>query len=433
MPPTKAEQVAEAEARAAAGINPAETAQATDTIDDGDAAAAAGAPQAAAPTDPAPAKTPPAPRVDQLRNDIVARFRAQRAEEIEAQPDEISEFTRTGMPPEFEPEAPPVEPVAEGEGEPALQREAPRMVRIKVRGEEREVPLEEAIAKAQIAYAADNYLDEAKGKLSEVDALLRETRTRGTRAPDGTPPNPNVAPPAVPATPPQPEAQPQHPEDDRFTKLVEAFQFGDPNDAAALLKNTLSALVDEASETKVQGALTASRFKDEGARTAKALSDFEAKHPEIATDGKARAAIESEMVDLQIEDIKALGIDPNQLRPDGMAPTPGDIAAAHRYYRTEGFNVRSPAALLEKATETFEDWKGIKKPQPTAATGKAAPRIEVSVDREARRAAIPQQPARTAAPRPAAADAAPQPRDRSAIVMAEMARRNLPRGKVGIM
>jgi hypothetical protein len=84
--------------------------------------------------------------------------------------------------------------------------------------------------------------------------------------------------------------------------------------------------------------------------------------------------------------------------------------------------------MLEEATDKFLDWKGVKKQPAAETTPKVAPRVEVTIDRTARRAAIPQQPSRTAAPRPDP-QANAQPRDRSSIVEAEKARRAKLRGQ----
>lgn len=433
--PSKADQAAEGAAREAAGVTPGEAAHALDVLDadtGGDIAqpqareAAPGEPQRQAP----PVKAP----FDARRDAIVARFRDDRTTAASEEAEDISEFARSGMPPEFAvPNAPVIneqqpEPAAaaddQGQPEPAAP---PQKVKIKVRGQEQEVLMDDLIAKAQIAYAADNYLDEAKGKLGEVDALLRQTRQQAPRAgQDGThPAAPQSAQPAEPSQG-QPET-PQHPEDS-LDGLIEAIQFGNPEDAQALLKTTIASEASKAVATTLQQ----QRFKDEGARTAKVVKDFETAHPDLASDPMARAAIEANILAQQTKDIAALGIDPATMRPDGLPPTPGDIANAHRYYRTEGFNVTAPDKMLEQAADALLEWRGVKKPatpnQP-AAPAQAQPHVDVTIDRTARRAAIPQQPARSAAPRPAQQQA-PAPRDRSTIVQDMIAKRAQPRGRV---
>jgi hypothetical protein len=108
---------------------------------------------------------------------------------------------------------------------------------------------------------------------------------------------------------------------------------------------------------------------------------------------------------------------------------------AHRWYRAEGFQVRTPADLLERATGDFLEWRGVKKKDEPVdpATPKAAPRIEVTVERTQRRQTIPQQPDRAVAARTPAQPTPPvSEADRSAIVQEMLRRRNLPRGRVGL-
>lgn len=435
--PNKAAQDAEALARTQSGIEPGETAQALDVVDaDSAPAIEPGAtPRPAA--DPAPAETPP-PRsaFDAKRDAIVARFRTDRGLEADGQRDDITEFTRSGMPPEFaepgvvEPPEPPA-PAADIEAEPAAPAgDAPQRFKVKVRGEIRELTQEELIANAQIALGAENYLDEAKGKLKEVDSLLQRTRNQAPHpGQDGVhPAAPNRAQTTEPAD--DNAGDSQHPENAAH-KLIELLQFGDPNDAGKALEDTISERVN----IGVEAALVKQRLEDEGARTNKVVKDFEGKYPELAVDMRARAVIETDVVAAQIEDIKALGVDPATIRQDGLPPTPGDIAVAHRWYRAKGYQVRSPEVLLQSATDDFLKWKGdTAKPTqqtPAAPATPTNPRVEVTVDRTVRRAAIPQQPSRTVTPRPASPSPSPaQPRDRSDIISAMRQTRNQPRGRI---
>ena len=203
--------------------------------------------------------------------------------------------------------------------------------------------------------------------------------------------------------------------------MIETLQFGDPAEAGALLQDTIARSSQSIVAQAVEQALQTQRLKDEGARAQKQLVDFEDQHPEFAKDPMARAAIEYRVYELQRDDLTTLGVDPAQIvNPQTQVRgAPADIAMAHRWYRAQGYNVKSPKSLLEEATGSFMEWKGIGKPQTPAAPAedKAPPRVEVTVDRSARRAAIPQQPSRSAAPaRSQTQQAVPQPRDRSEIV-----------------
>lgn len=423
--PTKAEQDAEALNRANAGLLPGEgTNDAIDTI--GDNAPPADRAARAPGDPPQPAPPPVKGKFDDRRAEIVARFRTEgRGQQVEDQTDDISQFARSGLPPEFAmPQPEPIEqPDAQLEPEPQPQAPAPK-IKLKVRGQEVEMTLDEVIAKAQIATASDDYLGEAKNLRDQAEVFFRQARD-GAPRPAQTAQHPDGQNGSQTADQDAPTGEaPQHPEGDPLTELIETIQFGDPTKARGLLDDTLSRITTN----KVNEALQTARLRDEGARTAEVLDTFKTQHPELANDPMAGAAIERRMYDLQIDDLKKLGVDPSKIPTESGKVTPADIAVAHRYYRANGFKVRGPADMLEQATNDFVTWKGGDKTvDPT--TPQAPPRIEVRVDRDQRRQSIPQQPSRTAPPR-TPAQQPPQQRDRSSIVQDMLAARNKPRGRV---
>jgi hypothetical protein len=73
-------------------------------------------------------------------------------------------------------------------------------------------------------------------------------------------------------------------------------------------------------------------------------------------------------------------------------------------------------------------------PAPTPPQGgpAAAPRVDLTVDRTQRQAAVPQQPTRSAAPRPAPAAEVAQRRNPSAVVQTMKAARLAPRGRAAM-
>lgn len=442
MPLSKADQEAARAAEIAAGTDPGMNAQALDVVDDlspGDGAP----PRTLGPTgEPAPQRPlPPAKSAfDTKRADIINRFRTSRTEEADKDRDDISDFTRSGLPPEFAPEpapAPAAELAGETGEEPPL--EAPPVTqkyKVKVRGEEIEMSQEDLIAHAQKSLAGESYLEEGKSKLKEIDALYREVKNNGQRA--GQEGEHHAPPQRTQATEPQPQAaadpaDPNTTDDTQIERLLEQLQFGaDPAEAKTLLRNTIATEAVKVARPMVQEELLNDRLRDEGARTQKVLADFLGKHKEIAEDPKARAVVEYDMYEQQLADLHAIGIDPNTFElPHGGPPTPGDIAQAHRYYRAKGYGMKTPQTMLEKAVENLQSWRGVKTPEPAADPGKAPPRVDVTVERSARRQAAPQQPTRTVAPNPGGdPPAAPQPRDRSSIVQSMAQRRNAPRGRI---
>jgi hypothetical protein len=435
--PSKADQTAEGTARELTakklGVQPGEGEGALDVVDD----VVVDIVQPAAPP-PAPEAEPslPTPRADKKRDEIISRFRADRTAREEEERDEITEFARTNaLPPEFQPPAPPEPTQADAPGEdadpaevtPAAEPEPEPLptattVKVKVNGEERELSLDQVIAKAQIALASEGILDEVKSLKKHYEGLVGQPNVarpdqHGHHAEPNRTQSPETDPPAAPTA-----ADPN--QDDEFGKLIETIQFGDPAEAKTLLAQTIGRAVAEAVPKVVSTALQSDRLKDEGARTAKVLKDFEQSHPELAKDPMARAVIERRIYDLQVEDIRKLGVDPAAIGNGA----PAVIADAHKYYRANGFAVRLPSQMLQQATDDFLEWKGVAKtnePAPPATRG--TPRIDV--DRSARRAAIPQQPSRTAAPRAVPAPTAPAPRDRSQIVQTMARTRMQPRNR----
>jgi hypothetical protein len=437
--PDKQTQERESADRAKAGVVPGEGGEALNAIDDGAPGAdpAPAARQAPA-AEPAPKPAPvPRSRQDDARNAITARFRTDRGQEAADNADDVSEFTRSGMPPEFAEnnaavaEPPPQEPEPAAPEPTAAEPVAlPKTVKVKVRGQEQELPLETVIAEAQKALAGESYLSEGRKALEEIERRLRATPDPAVRGQTQQhPAATNDVQPTAPA--PADGVDPQHPED-LIQKLMETMQFGDPAEARNLLENTLSGMVAAKVAPAVNAALQSDRLKDEGAKTAAVLADFETKHADIAADPRARAVIEQDVIGQQVDDLRKLGVDPAKIRPDGLSPTPGDIAEAHKWYRSQGHKLTTPADMLETGLKNYLDWRGPKTNTPPANPA-TPPTLDVTVDRTVRRQAIPQQPGRAAVPRQDPQRSQPAPaRDRSRIVQDEIARRNAPRGKVAV-
>lgn len=374
----------------------------------------------------APVPTKPLRFTDSKRNAIVSRFREQRSTEADEDVAEILAFAHNGIPPELLPkpakaaEPEPEEP-AEDDTPPA---DAPvKRTKVIVRGREMELSDEELLAHAQKSLAADDYLGEAKGKLDEVNALLRDTRTRA--APASTSPH-TPAPQAGERTDQPTDTPAEHPARKPMSKVVELIQFGDPEEAAAELDRT----IDERAAQRSGQALQRERLRNETVRSHRFLQEFATEHADLAQDEFASAAMEKRLFQLQREDLvklaKSFGKD------ESVVPTsPQGIAQWHLYYRTEGHPVRDVPSLLRQTKDDFVTWRDKGKPAKEEPTPKqAAPRVEVVVDRSARRQAIPQQPTRTSSPKPDAVVAPPAQRDRSSIVQQMQRARAKTRGVV---
>lgn len=363
---------------------------------------------------------------DAKRNEIIARYREQRATEAEDDnSEEIRRFAQDGLPPDLAAlELPqPVEQPAEPE--PVIEAQAPvtpAKRKLKVRGQELELTDEEIIAAAQKSLAADDYLDEAKKRLSDVAELQRQIEQQGGRPTPATSAQPgqqpSLAQPAEPATPEEDDAQHQ----DIYTQLGEKLQFGDPAEAGKYISQLIDAAADKKSKEASKDALLQERIRNERVRTQRILKDFQDTHPDLASDRYASAVMREHLIDMQKQDLKTLGIADAQLPRD-----PDTVAQWHEYYRTEGHNVRDVPSMLKTARDDFLKWKGVPEVKPANPAVPVTPTVNITPQRTERRAAIQPQPTRTVAPKPDSVVTAPASRERSDIVQEMMLARARPR------
>lgn len=283
-----------------------------------------------------------------------------------------------------------LEPESTGEGDalvgdvrPAPQPAAKR--KLNIRGTIVEMTDDEIVAAAQKTLAGDSYLEDARKILDEAKTIKAERTGRDPQHPegrsstqdDGLEPNANRT---------------QQPEDD-LEKLVEELQFGsDRKETAKQLQGVIQKVASKIADEGHQNRL----FNNDLARSQKALADFKAANPDLDNDPIVEIAISQEMMKLYREDIVKLGVvDEAQIPSD-----PRTLANWHRYYKVNGHTVRSTPDLLEKAKENFVAWRGASpKPAPQPRREQPAPRVQVNVDRDTRRQAIPLQPSRATAPR----------------------------------
>jgi hypothetical protein len=294
--------------------------------------------------------------------------------------------------------------------EKAAPQAQPQMITRTVRGKAVTRSIDEWLELASKVDAADSYLEEGRSLLEDAKTLKAERAGRDRQHPDGQSSTQDDEQDATRAD------GSQHPGDD-LGAVVEQIQFGDPKEAAKLLQGAIrkeaGKIADEGHQTRL--------FNNDLARSQKALADFTAANSELAGDDIASLAIEREMYKLYREDIVALGvIDEAQIPSD-----PRTLANWHRWYKVNGQTVRSTPDLLTKAKENFVAWRGTS-PKPTQqAPRKEAPRVEINVDRDARRAAIPLQPTRAVAPRRDAV-LTPKPNSDSDVVKAMRRARGQP-------
>ena len=379
---------------------------------------------------------------DDIRSEIAKNFRTRRDKnDAEAQEDARELQSLAGMPPEFQDlvvEDTQAAPLQQQQDQPAPQGEPqePARRKVKIRGEERWLTDDELLAAAQKGLAGDDYLGEARATLEATKALKSELEAMRA-APAGKHPAGDGAQPG------EIDGQPgdgEHPASDPYKDLIEKLQYGDPNEAANDLRKLVATAVPALSKEEI----IRQRLADEHTRSMQTLKGFQDTNPDLANDHMATAAIRAKLFELQRDDLVKAGFDLSSLNANDPR-SPDLIANAHLRARASGASVRGVGDLLNEAKAEFVKWRpaeaGKDLPQVPAPplqpqqrqgqpaqqpSRQAGQRVEVNVDRTARRQAIQQQPTRTVAPRP---DAQPQaPRDRKSVVDTMRAARLRARG-----
>lgn len=286
---------------------------------------------------------------------------------------------------------------------------AERMITRIVRGKKVTLSEQEWLDRASQVTAAESYLAEAREILQGAKQL------RGRPAPDRQHPDDDTGT-YQEQEPPEPEGEVQHPELSTKT-VINKLLYSDPDEAAADLER----LIDERAGKKASEGQLQRAYDQDLARSQAALKAFSDANKDLANDEYAAMAIERGMYHLYEEDILALGITKEQL-----PRTTNELANWHRFYRMNGYEVRSTKELLETSRDKFLQWRGggrreSETPQPSR---RPNPNVQVNVRRDERRMAIPNQPTRAAVPR---RDAQVPTRKSGSDVVADMRRQ---RGQV---
>lgn len=282
----------------------------------------------------------------------------------------------------------------------AAQEQQPAKKRLIVRGQEMFLTDDEILARASMVTAADSYLKEARDILDEAKTIKAERAGRDRRHPDGQSSTQDDEQALEP-----PHDDQRHPADTK--RVVELIQFGDPEEAA----NALDEIIDRKSDEKTDKRQLERVINNDLVKSKKALKDFVAANPDLNADKMAAIAIEANLYDVYAEEIQALGV----VDADKIPKDPKQLADWHRFYRVHGHQVSDAAKALEKAKDRFVAWRG--KPPEQQQTRKAAQdRVEVTVNRTDRRAAIPNQPTRAVSPRPDSATRPTATKSRSDVI-----------------
>jgi hypothetical protein len=302
---------------------------------------------------------------------------------------------------------PSAEPEPEPQPEPVRQQEQqpqPEMITLTVRGQPVTKSREEWLADAAKVTAADSYLEEGRQLLDTARSLRKDNRERDPADPHRPEDRNNTQ---DGLTDPSLSADPQHPEDE-LEGAIEEVRYGtDAKEAAKKLRDVISKESDKAADERQIRRLVG----NDDQKSAAALTKFREANPDLANDPNAHLLIANNLFAIQREELIAAGYKEDQLPKDNQT-----IAKWHQLSRIHGQAVSNQEQMLAKAKERLDQWRGVK-PQAQPQPRKEAPRVEVNVNRDNRRANIPNQPTRSATPPPPRPQNQPaQPRDRSSII-----------------
>jgi hypothetical protein len=249
-----------------------------------------------------------------------------------------------------------------------------------VRGEELEVDHDQLIALAQKSAAGDSYFAESRRVLEDSKreaALLLENARRGA---NGHQPPPQIM-----------QSPSSNPTD--YQALYDELLYDDPDLGRQKL--------EEAVRAQAAAQMQADREKAEIERSKTVLAAFTRDHSALAADDAAMAVLQRNVFKQFAEDLARVGFDMSAIQNEQ------DLATIHMRARSMGADVRPLERVFERARTDFEAWRGgtpAARPRQSELSPedvrprRAEPRIEVNVDRSARRASIPTQPPRSSHP-----------------------------------
>lgn len=283
------------------------------------------------------------------------------------------------------------------------QQPSEKKFTIKVRGQTLELSEAELLERASKVEAADSYLKDSRDLLEQARQIRNRERDPADphRPEDRTNTQDDVSDTAA-------QGDPQHPEDELEGALDEVRYGSDSKEAAAKLRRVINKEADKAADDRQIKRL----IGNDNTKSTKAMKAFIDANPDIANDEDSSRFMAMKIYDIQREELIQAGIDEAKLPKDNTA-----LANWHQFQRVHGSPVSSQEEMLEKAKQKLVSWRGGSSQQRTEQRKPAAPRVEVNVDRNARRANVPNQPTRTMVPPAQRQQQDPaQPRDRSSVI-----------------
>lgn len=285
-----------------------------------------------------------------------------------------------------EPEPPETDQEPAPAAAPQSQQQEP-LHTIKVRGKEIKLTTAELLERASKVEAADSYLDEGRALLEAAREANRNNRERAPADPHRPEDRNNTQDDGAAIDAP---GDPQHPGDELEGAIDEVRYGTDSKEAAGKLRKVIVKEADKAADQRQLQRL----IGQDNTRSSKAMKAFIEANADLANDEIASAVMEQQLYKIQREELIAAGIDETKLPKDSAT-----LAQWHQFQRIHGAPVSNQEQMLTKAKQHLDSWRGgPSRQQPEQRKPSVAPRVEVNVDRNARRAALPNQPTRTMAP-----------------------------------
>lgn len=299
------------------------------------------------------------------------------------------------------------EPEPEPEPEPQAREPQPqaeeRKHTITVRGKVLHLTDAELLERASKVEAADSYLAESRDLLEQARAARKNNAERTGEEPHR--PEDRRSTQEDELNPPIATEDGQR--TDPLEQAIEEIQFGDPKEAAGKIRQVIAQVSDESADQRQMNRL----LQKDAMASVTAIKAFKDQNPDLNEPDTERW-IENKLYDLQRDEIAKLGV----VDPDKIPTDTKTLARWHQFYRVNGANVSDQGALLNEAKTRLDKWRGVSPKPATQQQRREAPRIEVNVNRDTRRAAIPNQPSRPSAPVPDAVQQKPQGSNRANVI-----------------
>lgn len=283
---------------------------------------------------------------------------------------------------------------------------ARQMVKVKVEGVEKEVPLDTLVSTYQKNETADIRLQQA----TELLKSAKNTVTAGVQPPTKTDheSGSDHSPSLPTSTKTEEPTQSDGPDEQVLMEVAESMMSGSPAEAVQALKKAFAKTAPQQQPADIDAQVDkAIALREEKSVSAKALAGFGTKHAAAKTDRIVEAAVTQILRDEMVNDLKQAGVTDafieqfHLTQPEGFKV----LKDSHQYLRAANVpGVRKVDELLTVVE---------KNPGFIKLTGTGQPAPQIAVDRGERKQGVQEQPAlRTAAP--PTQQRAPSPQDRAA-------------------